>query len=54
LVNLPIRRSLDHFLDCYVNEREFRVRPAQARSALGTALAAYESAREGRRVLITK
>lgn len=47
---LSIQRSLDHFLDCYVNEREFRVTPAQARSALRTALAAYESAREGRRI----
>jgi len=47
---LSIQRSLDHFLDCYVNEREFRVVPAQARSALRTALAAYESARERRRI----
>lgn len=50
--HLSIQRSLDHFLDCYVNEREFRVTPAQARSALRTALAAYESAREGRRILL--
>ncbi len=46
---LSIQRSLDHFLDCYVHERGFRIVPAQARSALHTALAAYESAREGRR-----
>jgi predicted dehydrogenase len=47
---LSIQRSLDHFLDCYVNERDFRVAPTQARAALRTALAAYESAREGRRI----
>ena len=49
---LSIQRSVDHFLDCYVNGREFRVVPAQARSALRTALAAYESAREGKRILL--
>lgn len=51
---LSIQRSLDHFLDCYVNEREFQVAPTQARSALRTALAAYESAREGRKTGIVK
>lgn len=49
---LSIQRSLDNFLDYYVNEREFGVVPAQAHSALRTALAAYESAREGKRILL--
>ena len=45
-----IAAAVAHFVDCFINGAAPLVTPQQSRSALRTALAAYQSAREGRRV----
>lgn len=45
-----IRRALDHFIDCIVENRGPDIQNAEARAALATILAAYRSEEEGRRV----
>jgi UDP-N-acetylglucosamine 3-dehydrogenase len=45
-----IGQTLEHFLECIETGREADITLAEARSALATALAAYESSRTGRRV----
>jgi len=50
LHSYSIRQTLHHFLDCLESGREPDITLAEARSALSTTLACYESARTGRRV----
>jgi len=45
-----IAAALRHFIGCYVTGQQPRVTAAESRAALRVALAAYESAREGRRI----
>lgn len=47
---LSIVRSVNHFLDCLVNDQEFATTPEEGRSALQTILAAYSSARKGEKI----
>ncbi len=47
-----IDRALRHFVDCIREGVEPEVTAENARAALKTVLAAYQSAREGRRVQI--
>jgi predicted dehydrogenase len=49
-----IRRTLDHFVDCIVNERRPQITAEEARAALATVLAAYRSEKEGRRVEVSE
>lgn len=49
-----VRRVLDHFVDCLVNDRRPQVTAEEARSALAVVLAAYRSEKEGRRVEISE
>ena len=45
-----IAAALRHFVGCYITGQEPMVTAAESRGVLRVALAAYESAREGRRV----
>ena len=49
-----VRRVLDHFIDCIVENRGPTVTADEARAALATVLAAYRSEKEGRRVEISE
>jgi len=49
-----VRRVLDHFIDCVVNDRKPEVTAEEARGALATVLAAYRSEKEGRRVEVSE
>jgi len=48
-----VRRVLDHFVDCVVQNQRPQVTAEEARAALATVLAAYRSEREGRRVEVS-
>ncbi|MFQ5810378.1 MAG: Gfo/Idh/MocA family protein, partial [Armatimonadota bacterium] len=48
-----IAQTLEHFLECIETGREADITLAEARAALATALAAYESSRTGQRVEVT-
>jgi len=48
-----IARTLEHFLECIETGRKSDITLFEARAALATALAAYESARTGRRIEVT-
>lgn len=45
-----IARTLDHFLDCIINDKPETITIAEARAAVATCQATYVSEREGRRV----
>ena len=47
-----IAQTVEHFLDCIVNDRESDITLADARAAVATVQAAYQSEREGRRIAI--
>jgi predicted dehydrogenase len=49
-----VRRVLDHFIDCLVENRAPQVTAEEARATLATVLAAYRSEREGRRVEVSE
>ena len=49
-----VRRVLDHFIDCIVEDRRPQVTAEEARAALATVLAAYRSEKEGRRVEVSE
>jgi len=49
-----VRKVLDHFIDCLVEDRRPQVTTEEARAALATVLAAYRSEREGRRVEVSE
>jgi UDP-N-acetylglucosamine 3-dehydrogenase len=49
-----VRRVLDHFIDCLVGNQRLQVTAEEARAALATVLAAYQSEREGRRVEVSE
>ncbi len=45
-----IARTLDHFLDCIVNDKPETITVAEARAAVGTCQAAYASEKQGKRI----
>jgi UDP-N-acetylglucosamine 3-dehydrogenase len=47
-----IARTLDHFLDCIINDKPETITTAEARAAVATCQAAYVSERQGKRVEI--
>lgn len=49
-----IRRALDHFIDCILQNKGSDIQNAEARAALATILAAYRSEKEGRRVEVSE
>ncbi len=50
LQSYSIRRTIGHFLDCLLNDKESDITLAEARAAVATMSAAYEAARTGQRV----
>jgi UDP-N-acetylglucosamine 3-dehydrogenase len=45
-----IRKTIEHFLDCLLHDKQSEITLAEARAAVATMSAAYESARTGQRV----
>ncbi len=49
-----IRRALDHFIECILEEKGSEIQNSEARAALATILAAYRSEEQGRRVEVSE